>query len=241
MKALIVEDYPILRKLHQRQLTHWGYSVDLAVNGKEAVERAHKSGERGAVHYDLCLMDVNMPVMDGIEAIREIRKNTSYLPVVAHSADPDNEVPCLEAGADEFLLKPCPAVELKRTLEDFSVKQMILYLEGESLSMRQVGPADREELTELRMLNKKGMTKFTADVNTSFRFLAHKNAQNKLLEDFGKDNFRFAEILDRTCQGHNVIQIHASQIWLKKVSLTPEEFQKRVREEDALLKKYEKP
>jgi len=90
------------------------------------------------------------------------------------------------------------------------------------------------------MLNKKGMTKFTT-VDISFRFLAHKNAQDKLLDDFGKDNFRFAEMLDRTYQGRNVIQINASQIWLKKVGLTSEQFQKWVREENALLKKYEKP
>jgi len=240
MKILIAEDDPAIRRLHQKQLTRWGYSVDLAVNGREAVECVHKSGERGAVNYDLCLMDINMPVMNGIEAIQAIRKNTTYLPVIAHSADPDNEAPCFEAGADTFLLKPRPAVALKETLKEFSVKQTMLYMDGESLSMRQVGPADREELTELRMLNKKGMTKFTT-VDISLRFLAHKNAQDKLLDDFGEDNFQFAEILDRTCQGHNAIQIHASQIWLKKESLTPEQFQKRIREENALLEKYKKP
>ncbi|NOX91583.1 MAG: hypothetical protein GXP18_03785 [Gammaproteobacteria bacterium] len=90
------------------------------------------------------------------------------------------------------------------------------------------------------MLNKKGMTKFTA-VDISFCFLAHKNAQDKLLDEFSEDNFRFVEILDRTCQGHSAIQIHASQIWLKKVSLTSAQFQKQVREEATLLKKYENP
>lgn len=85
MKVLIVEDDPAIRRLHQRQLTRWGYNVDLAVNGREAVECVRKSGEKGAVNYDLCLMDVNMPVMSGIEAIQVIRKNTTYLPVVANS------------------------------------------------------------------------------------------------------------------------------------------------------------
>jgi len=240
MKVLIAEDDPVIRRLHQRQLIHWGYSTDLAVNGKEAVECVRKSREKGAVNYDLCLMDVNMPIMNGIEAIQAIRKNTTYLPIIAHSANPDNKIPCLEMGADEFLPKPCPSVELKETLEEFSVKQMILYLDGESLSMRRVGSADREELTELRMLNKKGITKFTV-VDISFHFLAHKNALNKLLGDFGENDFRSAEILDRTDQGHNVIQIYASQIWLKKRSLTSEQFQKWVGEEDALLKKYEEP
>jgi len=235
MKVLIAEDDPAIRTLHQRQLTHWGYSVDLAVNGKEAVERVHKSGEKGAVNYDLCLMDVNMPVMNGIEAIQAIRKNTAYLPVIAHSANPKNKVACLEAGADEFLLKPLPAAKLKGTLKEFTVKQVILYLDDESLSMHKVGPADRKELTALRMLDKKGITKFTI-VDISFRFFAHKNMPNKLVDDFSDDNFRFAKIVDRSDQGCNVIHVHASQVWLKKVRLTPEQFRKQVEEEDEMLR-----
>ncbi len=197
MKVLIAEDDPTIRMLHQRQLTNWGYDVDLAVNGKKAVERVHQSREKGEANYDLCLMDINMPVMSGIEAIRAIRKNNTYLPVIAYSANQDNKTPCLEAGADKFLLKPHPAAELKRTLEEFSVKQMILYLEGKNLSVRKVGPTDKEEFMELRMLDKKGITKFTV-VDVSFRFFAHKNVQNKLLDNFGSDNFRFAEIVERT-------------------------------------------
>ncbi len=49
-------------------------------------------------------------------------------------------------------------------------------------------------------VEKKGMTKFTV-VDISFCFLAHKNAQDKLLDEFSEDNFRLVEILDRTCQG----------------------------------------
>jgi len=240
MKVLIAEDHPAIRTLHQRLLTNWGYNVDLAVNGKEAVERVHKSGEKGAVNYDLCLMDVNMPVMNGIEAIQAIRQNNTYLPVIAYSASLDNKAPCLEAGADEFLLKPLPATELKETLEEFAVKQNILYLDGENLSMRKAGPADGEELTELRMLDKKGVAKFTV-VDISFRFLAHKNTQNKLFDDFSDSGFRFSEILERTYQGLDVIQTQTSRAWLKKMNLTPEQLRKQVKKEDEILKKYERP
>ena len=73
MNILVAEDDPVIHNLHQRQLTRWGYNVDLAVNGREAVECVRKSRERGGVNYDLCLMDVNMPVMNGIEAIQAIR------------------------------------------------------------------------------------------------------------------------------------------------------------------------
>ncbi len=123
MKILVAEDDPNIRILHQKQLTNWGHSVDLAVNGKNAVECVHKSKEKGVLNYDLCLMDVNMPVMDGIEAIQVIRKNTTYLPIIAYSASLENKVPCLEAGADKFLLKPHPSSALKKALEEFSVKQ----------------------------------------------------------------------------------------------------------------------
>jgi len=240
MNILVAEDDPVIHSLRQRQLTRWGYNVDLVVNGREAVECVRKSREKDGVGYDLCLMDVNMPVMNGIEAIQAIRQNTTYLPVIAYSANLDNKIPCLEAGADEFLLKPLPATALKEKLEACAVKQVILYLDNESLSMRRIGPADGEELTELRKLDKNGLTKFSV-VDVAFRFLAHKNMQHKLFDDFGGDHFRFAEILDRTYPGRNVVHIHASQVWLKKVGLSPEQFQTLLTEEDELLKKYEEP
>jgi len=199
MKVLIAEDDAAIRTLHQRYLLRWGYSVDLAVNGKEAVEHVQKSVEKGAVDYDLCLMDVNMPIMSGIEAIQAIRKNSTYLPIIACSANLDNKMLCLEAGADTFLPKPHPAVELKKTLEEFAVKKNILYLDGESLSVCKTGPADSEELTELRMLDKKGVTKFTV-VDISVRFLAYKNRQNEPLGECSTSNSRFTKMLGRTGQ-----------------------------------------
>jgi len=237
MKILIAEDTPDIRMLHQKQLTRWGYHVDLAVNGEDAVEHVQKNGEKGALNYDLCLMDVNMPVMNGIDAIHEIRKNTTYLPIIACSVNPDNEAPCLEAGADKFLLKPHSAIELKETLEEFTIKQHILYLDGESLSVRKAGPADSEELIELRMLDKKWVTKFTV-VGVSCRFLAYKNMQNGLLDDFGGGNFRATEIPGCMEQECEQIQAYASQTYLKKIHLTPKEFWGKVKRENEILKRY---
>ncbi len=239
MKILIAEDNADIRILHQKRLSQWGYHVDFASNGKEALAHIQKNEKKDRMTYDLCLMDINMPIMDGIEAIQTIRKNTPYLPIIAYSADLDNKTPSLKAGADEFLLKPHPANSLKEKLEECAVKQIILYLDNESLSMCRIGPADGEELTELRMLDKKGIAKFTV-IGSPFQFLAHKNIQHKLLHEFNND-FQYIELLDRTHQEHSIIQIHASQVWMKKQNLTPEEFQKMVTEEDELMKKYENP
>lgn len=242
MKILVAEDNSDIRMLHQRQLSNWGYNVDLAINGKEAVEHVQKSSEKGAVNYDLCLMDINMPVMSGIEAIQKIRRNTTYLPVIAYSANPDNKTPSLQAGADEFLLKPLPAKALKEKLEECAVKKIALYLDNESLSMHRVGPANSQERNKLKTLDKKGLAQITV-IDTSHRFLTHKTAQNKLIHDLGEGNNNIisTELLDRTEQGHNLIQIHAAQISIQKISLTPEEFQQHLKEENEILKKYEKP
>ncbi len=205
MKILIAEDNLVTRKIHQEQLTAWGYDFDLAVNGAEAVDYAWKN--RGS--YDLCLTDVNMPVMSGIEAIRAIRQGTYYLPIIACSSNPDYKTCCLEAGADAFLVKP-------------------------------PGPADSRELNELIMLDKKEVTKFTV-VDVSFRFLAHKCARDKLLGDFSRGDSVFTEVLDRTRREPGLVQIHASKIWARKSSLTPEAFAKLVKVEDEMMKKYEEP
>jgi len=239
MKILIAEDNSDIRMLHQKRMSRWGYHVDLASNGKEAVEYVQKTGNKKIAHYDLCLMDINMPIMSGIEAIQTIRENTPYLPVIAYSANSSNKAPSLKAGADEFLLKPQPTKVLKKKLEECAVKQIVLYLDDESLSMSKIGPADSEELTELRMLDKKGIAKFTV-IGSPFQFLAHKNIQHKLFHELNNGNFQYTELLDRTHKEHSIIQIHASKIWLKKQNLTPEQFQKMVAEEDEQMKKYEK-
>jgi len=178
--------------------------------------------------------------MNGIEAIQEIRQGACYLPIIAYSANPNYKKRCLEAGANEFLVKPLAAARLKEKLEEFSVKQVVLYQESESLSLHQVGPADSRELTELRMLDKREVTKFTV-VDVSFRFLAHKCARDRLLDDFVHGDSVRTEILDRTRREPGMVQIHASRIWVRKTSLTPEQFRLLVGEEDEIMKKYEKP
>ena len=79
-------------------------------------------------------MSVVLPAMDGINAIQEIRRESGYLPVIACSTNSDYKVCCLKAGADDFLVKPFAYEGLKETLEEFSVKQVVLYLEEENLS-----------------------------------------------------------------------------------------------------------
>ena len=103
MNLLIAEDHPAIQLFNSRLMQSWGFSCDLAYDGVEAVSLARK--REG--HYDLCVMDVEMPRMNGIEAIAAIRHYVGYFPILALTSDHRYEAPCLAAGADGFALKPC--------------------------------------------------------------------------------------------------------------------------------------
>lgn len=125
LDVLIVEDNVINQLLVIRLLEKWGHHVALAVNGKEAVERL-RAGER----YDLVLMDMQMPLMGGIEATGLIRADEKAagrvgIPIVAMTANAmqgDRET-CLQAGMDDYLSKPINKVELATKLRRFEVAE----------------------------------------------------------------------------------------------------------------------
>jgi len=112
MKVLLAEDNLVNRTLAKRLLEKHGHAVIVAENGREAL----KALERESV--DLVLMDVQMPEMDGLEAMAAIREKEKIsggrIPIIAltaHAMKGDREK-CLEAGADDYLTKPIHTAEL---------------------------------------------------------------------------------------------------------------------------------
>jgi signal transduction histidine kinase len=118
-RVLLAEDNPINRKIGVRMLEKLSCQVEVAVNGREAVEMAGKS------QYDLILMDCGMPVMDGLEAARLIRARQSGdrpAPIVALTAHAfaGMRVQCLEAGMDDFVSKPVTPETIREILRKWS-------------------------------------------------------------------------------------------------------------------------
>ncbi|MCC6407770.1 MAG: response regulator [Planctomycetes bacterium] len=113
-RILLVEDNVVNQRLAMRMLTKLGHEVTLAVNGAEAVESASQQS------FDLILMDVSMPLMDGFEATRRIRQSeTGHTPIVALTANTmegDRER-CLQAGMDAFVGKPVVQAQLVEVIE----------------------------------------------------------------------------------------------------------------------------
>ncbi|MFK7848382.1 MAG: response regulator [Rhodothermales bacterium] len=101
---LLVEDNLINQKVALRILAQHGLKADTANNGEEAVEAFKKK------HYDLVLMDIQMPVMDGIVATRALRNlkgpNEPYIIAVTANVTEQDKRNCFEAGMNDFVTKP---------------------------------------------------------------------------------------------------------------------------------------
>jgi len=106
-RVLLADDDAVLASLLQEYLCGDGFSVSVVLDGSTAVKAALKH------EHDLIVLDVTMPVMDGIEALRHIRKK-SEVPVIMLTARGDDidRILGLELGADDYVHKPCTPREL---------------------------------------------------------------------------------------------------------------------------------
>ncbi len=114
LKILAVEDNPFNLRVLQGYLNRLGYQTDFANGGAEGVATAR--GKK----YDLVLMDVQMPGMDGLEASRELRqthpKGSLWICAMTASASEEERRRCIDAGMDDFVSKPVPAEVLQAAL-----------------------------------------------------------------------------------------------------------------------------
>lgn len=108
MKILIAEDEEQLAHVMKAALETADYQVDVVFNGKEAVEKAKQNP------YDVIIMDIMMPVMDGITALRKIREtgDKTYVMLLTAKSEVDDKVTGLDSGADDYLTKPFSLKEL---------------------------------------------------------------------------------------------------------------------------------
>jgi CheY-like chemotaxis protein len=117
LRILLAEDHPVNQLVAKMMLAKLGYEVAVVSNGLEAVEAVKAGG------YDVVLMDVEMPEMDGLQAAEQIRKldlaQPKIVAVTASASDTDREA-CKKAGMDAFLSKPIPPGDLRNLLQTIS-------------------------------------------------------------------------------------------------------------------------
>ncbi len=117
LHILLAEDNAVNQRVAVRLLEKRGHSVEVAVNGLEALQAVQ------AKPFDLVLMDIQMPIMDGVEAVSRIRElerhSGRHLPVIALTAHAmkEDEARCLAAGMDGYVTKPVNANDLFSTID----------------------------------------------------------------------------------------------------------------------------
>jgi CheY-like chemotaxis protein len=121
LRVLLVEDSEAVPKLSVQGLENEGYSVVCVSRGMDALELL------GWTNFDFVLMDLRMPGLDGLEVTREIRrreKGGRRTPVIilATSSSISEQEKVMQAGADAYLVKPVPAGELRRLLQESIVR-----------------------------------------------------------------------------------------------------------------------
>ncbi len=118
VRILLVEDNEVNQMVTLKQLQQLGYAADLATNGKDALNRVTQT------HYDLILMDCQMPVMDGYMATQCIRSQVEadHQPIIiaiTANATAQDRQRCLEVGMDDYLSKPLRQADLSQKLTEW--------------------------------------------------------------------------------------------------------------------------
>jgi len=113
LRVLLAEDDTINQKLIVKMLSLPDYKLDIAVNGKEAIEMVKNH------NYDIIMMDMQMPVMDGIAATQAIRRMGINLPIIALTANAlaQHRRACLDAGMNEYITKPVQSKDLYAAIQ----------------------------------------------------------------------------------------------------------------------------
>lgn len=108
-KILVVDDSVTIRMYHKQILEGAGYNIDEAENGMEALEKTSE------YEYDMCLVDINMPILDGYSFAKRFRENSGFdIPIVMISteAESNDMTIAYEAGANLYQVKPVSPDEL---------------------------------------------------------------------------------------------------------------------------------
>ncbi|MGB9857937.1 MAG: HD domain-containing phosphohydrolase [Dictyoglomaceae bacterium] len=230
-KVLIVDDEPFIRKMMEDMLRTLGYEPVSAENGKKALEILEKE------NIGIVFMDIEMPVMDGITAVKKIREKNIDSIVIMLTAYRDEETMkrSAEVGADDFLTKPVNLAELSARLNlakkarfFYSSRRALLSYYETSLSLSKETIAKlMEENTSLsfELLEKINLLSEFRDDETHEHTVRVGNLSELIAVSLGKSG-EYAYTIKLAAPLHDIGKVGIpDRILLKPGRLTPEEFE----------------
>jgi two-component system sensor histidine kinase/response regulator len=176
MDILLVEDHVVNQKLAMTVLERMGHHVVLAENGRIALDKLARA------HFDLVLMDMQMPVMDGLEATRHIRANEGegHIPIIAMTANAmsGDRDRCLDAGMDDYISKPIKTSVLQEVLARWAPRQESGAEDGGFDYLEALRSSDRELVDIIAGMF---MEQYPKDLQQMREALAEQNAKAVML------------------------------------------------------------
>lgn len=239
MKILIAEDNPLIQHIHHHMMEQWGFDYDLATDGVEAVALALKNRGR----YDLALMDVEMPRLNGIEAARRIRRSVGYFPIAAYTGETGYRRDCLGAGMDAFIEKPGEPDDILEYIRLLTVKQIKVELSSNGCyHLSEEMPMDQKHAEELRELAKKKLRKVMFFDSPASTVIVHENLLNKISHDFNVKKQLLTTFVNRDKDKPTVCHLYRESNYLMpQVFITEEEYEALIKAEDGELERYMEP
>ncbi len=236
MNILIAEDTSFIQLIYRELMGYWGYNFDIASNGQKAVDLAQKN--RGK--YDICLMDVEMPIMNGIEATKVIRKTTKYFPILALTSDGSYIQECYAAGVDDFAIKPCLREDLLARIKELSVKVYKLITKPNGLDITEEMPVDKKHAEELIKLKSQGLVKMRLDGPDDREVIAHKNVPNKISYDFNVLKQSMTEFINRDPERPTVCDLYrGTKNCIVETFVDEGDYQDILKTEDEIMEKHQ--
>ncbi|AOY78338.1 hypothetical protein BJL90_11270 [Clostridium formicaceticum] len=216
-KILVVEDHKINRQMIKEVLSHLGFDTDTASGGGQAVEMVRNN------RYDLVLMDVRMPEMDGYEATKRIRAfvDADTLPIIALTADAVEEVATAvkEAGMNHYMTKPLNPEKLRNVLRKYAKVNEIKQKEKDSVFPQPKGLISYEEVIQ----NLGGKKKIYQNILQQF-IEEHKKDGEKVKNLLTSEGYEKARFMLHTLKGI------AGNIGAMKLKETVEDMEKAIKE-----------
>jgi len=236
MNILIADDNPIIQMLHGELMSYWGYDFDMASDGLEAVELAKKNNGQ----YDFCLMDVEMPKMNGIEATKVIRSTVKYFPILAFTSNNAYKKACYDVGMDDFAEKTCSPDDLFSKINKLSVNLFKLIVnKPNGFYIKEMMPMDQQHAQELRKLKSQGLVKLRLDGPDNREVITHKNVPNKISHDFNILKYSMTEFLNRDPERPTLVDLYrGSKNCIIETFVDDESYQEQLKAEDEKMDAY---
>ncbi len=235
IRILFAEDHPAIQDRVGSLIREWGFDADIVSNGLEAVRYAEKN-----THYDLCLMDKRMPVLDGIKAAGKIRWLTDYFPIIIYSAD---KPVCYEylrnKGIDDWIEKSCDPDHLyERIMKWCNLRETIINTDDNNFTIHKETPMNSQDAQQIKKLKEKGLSLMSVfGTSTEATFVVNEGVPEFIEQEFTENQKPSVKFLDHNPEAKGGCCLFAKTSLVVKTHMVDEYFEEENQNEKNKLKK----